>query len=256
MPSSGLFGLAALFRRFQAMRDRVAQHVLQRRGHALEHVAIEFALRAVELELDLLAGIGGSLAQHPAQTRHQRIERHHARAHEAFLQLGTHARLLQQQRLVLAREVVHRLVQAGQVGGGLGQAARQLLQGREAVELQRIEGLVGGFVLALVARDDLRFGFAVQAPQLVAQTHVRLLHLAHRATERTQLLLQAGAVDRDFAGVVDETVEQVGADADLFLRCAHRRVVFVAERRVADRRRQRLEVELRRAAPASAGPAT
>jgi hypothetical protein len=35
------------------------------RGHALEHVAIEFALGAVELELDLLAGIGGSLAQYP-----------------------------------------------------------------------------------------------------------------------------------------------------------------------------------------------
>ena len=41
--------------------------------------------------------------------------------------------------------------------------ARELLQRREAVELERIERLVGRFVLALVARDDLRFGFDVQA---------------------------------------------------------------------------------------------
>src|SRR5690606_6776073 len=30
---------------FDTVRDRVAQHVFQRRGHALEHVAVEFALR-------------------------------------------------------------------------------------------------------------------------------------------------------------------------------------------------------------------
>jgi hypothetical protein len=49
-----------------------------------------------------------------------------------------------------------------------------------------------------------------------------LLHLAHGAAERTKLLFQAGAVDRDLAGVVDRAIEQVGADADLFLRCAYR----------------------------------
>src|SRR5690606_39800421 len=93
--------------------------------------------------------------------------------------------------------------------------------GREAVELQRVERLVAGVVLALVARDDLRFGFAVQAAELVAQARVGLLHFAHRRAERTELLLESGAIDRDLAGVVDEAVEQVGADAHLFLRGAH-----------------------------------
>src|SRR3546814_2590607 len=78
------------------------------------------------------------------------------------------------------------------------------MHGREAVEFERIEGGIAGFMLALVAGDDLRLGLDVEAAQLVAQTHVGLLHLAHRAAERTQLLLQAGAVDRDLAGVVDQ----------------------------------------------------
>ena len=86
-------------------------------------------------------------------------------------------------------------------------------------------------MLALVAGDDLRLGLDVEAAQLVAQTHVGLLHFAHRAAERAELLFQAGAVDRDFAGVVDEPVEQVGADAHLFLRRAHADVVVVARRR-------------------------
>src|SRR5690606_17480109 len=38
--------------------------------------------------------------------------------------------------------------------------------------------------------------------------------------EGTQLLLQAGTVDRHFAGVVDQVVQQVGAHAHLLLRCA------------------------------------
>src|SRR3546814_5654605 len=73
-----------------------------------------------------------------------------------------------------------------------------------------MEGGIAGLMLALVAGDDLRLGLDVEAAQLVAQTHVGLLYLAHRAAERTQLLLQAGAVDRDLAGVVEQLVEQVG----------------------------------------------
>ncbi|WP_343225244.1 hypothetical protein [Agrilutibacter solisilvae] len=81
----GLAGLLALFRRFQAVRDGVAEHVLQRRGHALQHVAVQFALGIAQLELDLLAQLARCLAHDAAQARQQRIEGHHARAHEAFL---------------------------------------------------------------------------------------------------------------------------------------------------------------------------
>ncbi len=158
------------------MRNRVAEHVLQRRGHAFEHVAVEFALGVAELDLGLLAQFARSLAYDAAQARQQGVERHHAGAHQTFLQLRAHARLLQQQRFVLAGQVVQRDLQAVLVGRRFGQRARQLLQGGEAVEFERIEGRVRRLVLALVARDDLRFGLDFETPQLVAHTDVGLIH--------------------------------------------------------------------------------
>ena len=62
------------------------------------------------------------------------------------------------------------------------------------------------------------------------------IHFRDGAAERTQLLFQAGAIDRDFAGVVDQAVEQVGADAHLFLRRARADVVVVARQHVGHRR--------------------
>ena len=73
------------------MGDSIAQQVFQRCGHALQHVAIQFAVRTIQLQLDLLAGIGSGLSQHATQAWHQPIERHHARTHQAILQLGTDA---------------------------------------------------------------------------------------------------------------------------------------------------------------------
>jgi len=97
-----LAGGATLFRRFQAVGHGVAQHVFQRRDHAVEDVAVQFAVGTFQGQVDLLAGIHAGLADHAAQARHQAIERHHARAHQAILQLGADARLLLQQRIVLA----------------------------------------------------------------------------------------------------------------------------------------------------------
>ena len=225
------------------MGHSVAQHVFQRCGHALQHVAVKFALGALELELGLLAGVAGRLSDHPAQTRHQRIERQHARAHQAFLQLGTHPRLLQQQGFVLAGQVVHRAMQAHQVGRGFRQRARELLQGAEAVEFQRVEVGVAGVVFALVARDDLRFSFRIQAAQLVAQADVGLFHFRGGAAERAELLFQAGAVGRDLACVVHQAVQQVGTNAHLLLRGADADVVIVDGTVAHHRRRQRLQFD-------------
>ena len=142
-----------------------------------------------------------------------------------------HARLLQQQRFVLARQVVERALQAD-----VKSAADSARPRESCCSVEKRSSSSGSksaspvVVLALVARDDLRFGFDVEAAQLVAQTRVGLLHFGHRAAERAELLFQARAVDRDFAGVVDQAVEQVGADAHLFLRRAHADVVVVADR--------------------------
>ena len=98
-------GLAPL-RQLDAVHDGVAHHVLERRQHLLEHLPVEFATGALDGQLGLLAGLVRGLAHEARKARYVPLERHHARAHEAALQLRRHARLLGQQRVRLAR---HRL---------------------------------------------------------------------------------------------------------------------------------------------------
>ncbi len=56
-----LAGGGALVRLLDAVNDGVAEHVLERRQHALEHLAIELARGAFDDQLGALAGIGCGL---------------------------------------------------------------------------------------------------------------------------------------------------------------------------------------------------
>jgi hypothetical protein len=88
--------------RLDAMNHRIAQHVLERRHHALQHLAIEFRGGALHHELGFLAGVVGCLADQARQALHVTLERHHARAHQTVLQFRDDPRLLRQQVLRLA----------------------------------------------------------------------------------------------------------------------------------------------------------
>ena len=55
---------------------------------SLQHLAVEFGLGAVHLELDLLAELGGEVAHDARQLLPRIADRLHARLHHAFLQLG------------------------------------------------------------------------------------------------------------------------------------------------------------------------
>ena len=214
-----LAGLAALGRGFDAMRDGIAQHVLERRLDAIEQIAVHFAVRAIDVQLRVLGLLAGGLAQRAAQVRHHGVEWHHARAQQAVLQLGADPRLLDQQGLGLACQFVQRALDGHQVGYRLGQRTRVLLQLRIAVELQRIErGQPGLAVLALEAGDDLRFGLDFQHAQLAAQSGDGLFQFDQVVAVAGHLLFQPRAVDRHFAGMAHQVVQQVGADADLLLR--------------------------------------
>ena len=89
--------------------------MLERRQHRLEHLPVDLVALAVDDELGLLARVGAGLAHDALQARHVPLERHHARLHEAALQVGGHARLLRQQRVGLVRETVQQLVDARDV---------------------------------------------------------------------------------------------------------------------------------------------
>ncbi len=84
----GLVVGEALRRRLDAVHHRIAQHVLERRQHALEHLPVELARGALDHQFGALAGVGRRLAHDARQALHVALERHHAGAHQAVLQLG------------------------------------------------------------------------------------------------------------------------------------------------------------------------
>ena len=120
-----LAGRGARRGQLDAVHDGIAQHVLERRQHALEHLAVELAGGAVDAHLDFLAGLGRRLPRDARQALHVALERHHARAHQAALQLGDDAALLRQQVLRLARLGREQALHARHVGGRSPPSARE-----------------------------------------------------------------------------------------------------------------------------------
>ena len=212
VPLSLLPRLLALFGRLDAVRDRVAQHVLERRHHALEHLAIELAGGAFDLQLGLLVRVGGGLAHDAREALHVTLERNHARAHEAVLQFGDGARLLGQQVLRVLRERFEQLLNAADVVRRFGEAARELLDRGVAVELERIEVALLA-LLFFEAMQDLRFGFELELAQLLLEARDGARQLADVEVDGTDLLFETGARDARFAGIVEQLVEQFGVDA-------------------------------------------
>ena len=111
-----------------------------------------------------------------------------------------------------SRLLQQRLLDGRHVVDALGEAARQFLEARVAVELQRIEASAR-LVDHRHARLDLRLGLDFDLAHLRAQADHAVGQLEQVALERAQLALDAGARDRDLAGLVDQTIDQVGAHA-------------------------------------------
>ena len=91
--------LLAVGRLFDAVVQCVTQHVLQRRDHALEDVAVHFPFRVADIELDFLAELAADLTDNPAQPGHHGGKRNHPGLHQTFLEFRVDPRLLYQQGL-------------------------------------------------------------------------------------------------------------------------------------------------------------
>ena len=240
------------------MHDGIAQQVLDGRSHALQHVAVELALHAGEHRLGVLALFLRGLPHHALQTRHLARERHHQGAHQALLDGGVDATLLQQQTLGLIDHLVHQHLHGSEVVDRLGERTGELLHARVAVHLQRIEVLpvlVGRGTGAETAGGDLRLGLDVEHAQLLAQADDGLGHFPELRLQRGVLLLQTRAVDGDLAGLVEHGVQRFHRHAGQL--AAHRGLVGVlfrlpeqlrppAQRRLGAHRRQRHRLGQRR----------
>ncbi len=124
----GLAKGSASIRAFDAVHHGIAQHVLQRRNHALQHLPIELRGGALHDQFRALGGVVSRLTHEPRQSLHVALKGNHARAHQAVLQFGDHPRLLSQQILRLARQGLEQTLNTRNVARGFGQGARELLQ--------------------------------------------------------------------------------------------------------------------------------
>ena len=189
----------ALLRGLDAVHDGVAQHVFERRQHALEDLPVELSGCALHDELGALAAIGCRLphdagealretglenfnidliAGLPGEALHMALERHHARAHQAVLQLRDRARLLGQKIGRILRQGLKELLDARDIARRLGECARELLDRRVTVELERIEIAPMRDAALLVTVKNLRLGLDLKLAQLLLQACHRARQLA------------------------------------------------------------------------------
>ena len=106
----GLAGGGALVGRLDAMVDRVADDMGQGIADHLDHLAVELDVAAVGLEPDLLAEIGGKIADQPRQAGEQAVDPLHAGAGDAVADLGDAGRDPLERRL--DGDVARRVAQA------------------------------------------------------------------------------------------------------------------------------------------------
>ena len=195
------------------MHDRIANQVLKRSSHFFKHATVKLGRSAANIEVDALVELLRNLPRNAIQTfRHVR-KRHQPHAHQLLLQVARQARLRRQIGVRALQTFQHIALDHRDVFDRFGKHPSQLLQTRIAIELERIE--VRRFARQLVAtRLDLSVGLDLDFPQLRAQPRNVFGQVGQRSLDRADLVFELRARDRDFACLVDQLVEDVGAHAN------------------------------------------
>ena len=151
-------------------------------------------------------------AHDPVQPLGQAAERHGANREQLLLHAARKPALRDQRRVGDLQVLQQRLLDGRDVIDPFGERARELLEARVLVELERIEAF-----LALAhlhqARLDLRLGLDLDFAHLRAQAHHAAGEFEQVRLQRAQLALDPRPRDRHFASLVDEAVDDVGAHA-------------------------------------------
>ena len=136
-----LAGRRALAWGFNAVHDAVAQQVLEGADHALQHAAVKLDGAAHDIKPHLFARFLARLAHRAVEAVGGALELHHARAQEVVLQFAREAGLRGELVFRGLQRALHTALQGGHVVDRLGHETREFLETREAVHLQRVEGL-------------------------------------------------------------------------------------------------------------------
>ncbi len=151
------------------MRHGIAQHVLERRHHLVEHRAVEFHLATNDIQVGALAEFLGGLANDAEQPFSLAGERRHADTHQLLLQPAIQARLRDDGGIGIIKVPEQVLLHGRHIVDRLSHKPRQFLEARETVQFERVEVLLA--VLGLGdARLHLTFGLDFDFAQLPTQT--------------------------------------------------------------------------------------
>ena len=157
------------------MVERIAQQMLERADQLFKHRAVELDLRAADFEIGPLVELLRGLPQNAVEALRQAAERHGADREQLLLHVARQARLREQRGVGFVEVLQQRLLDRRDVVDAFGQATRQFLEPRIAVEFQRIEAfrrLVDHRHAGLDLRLGLDFDFAhlrAQANDAVGQ---------------------------------------------------------------------------------------
>ena len=212
-PGSGLTPYNTFGRTFNTVRHRVAQHMLERWAHAVQHTAVHFDGTTGNVELDLLSGVLGGLTDNTIQTLGNTLELHHAGTQQVALQLPRLAALGNQIVFSALDRTLQVALHGCHVMHGLGHHAGQFLHPGKAVKLERIERLCRIFGLCQT-RLHLRLGLQFNVTQLVAQALQIAAQIAERRAQLGQTCLHARTGNHHLARLIYQTVEQLRTHPD------------------------------------------
>ena len=208
----GFARLDSLGAGLDAVVERVAQEMVERPDELFQHRAVELGLAAADFEIGALAELARRPPQDPVQALRQAAERHGANGEQLLLDTAREPALRAQRGIGDVEVLEERLLDRRNVVDTLAQRARQLLEARVPIELERIKSFL---TLADLhqARLDLRLGLDLDLAHLSAQAYHAAGELEQVRLECLELAFDPRPGDRHFAGFVDQPIDDVGANA-------------------------------------------
>jgi hypothetical protein len=122
--------------------------------------------------------------------------------------------LLVEQRGDLAGMIAQGVTDVAQIIGDFHERPGDLLQLGKAIQLQGIEFQLVRLGALILPRLDASLGLGRQVSHLSAQAGDRLFQLVEVEAHRADALIDTGAEDAALAHLVDQGIEQRGADPD------------------------------------------
>ena len=190
------------------VRHGIAQHVLDRGQHLVEHRTVDIDLAADDVEVGPLAQFLGGLADDAIEALGLAGEGQHAHTHQFLLQTAVQARLGKDRRVGIIQALQQVLLDRRHVVHRLGHETGEFLEAGEAVQFQRVE-------IDFAARRmrhlglDLGLGLDFDFAQLTAQTNDVFGQFEQRALQAAHLAFDPRPGDRQLAGLVNQAVDQV-----------------------------------------------